>query len=214
MDKHILIFGTSTTYGAWDSQGGWVARLRKYIDKNQIESNFKNEILIYNQGISGAKTEDILKTLEPEAQARLGHNRDNEIIIILHVGINDTIYNEDLGKVEVSPDEFKNNLKLLLDKAKQYSEKIIIVGSMPVDKRVDPMPWAPGRSYRNEYVGKYNEILENVSKEEKAYFVEVFKKFIDTDYSSFLTDGVHMNDEGHKKLYEMVRDFLLEKKII
>ena len=33
----ILVFGTSTTYGAWDSEGGWVQRLTKYLDNKQLE---------------------------------------------------------------------------------------------------------------------------------------------------------------------------------
>lgn len=35
----ILFFGPSTTYGAWDSEGGYVQRLRKYLDKKVIDSN-------------------------------------------------------------------------------------------------------------------------------------------------------------------------------
>lgn len=214
MHKNILIFGTSTTYGAWDSDGGWVARFRKFIDGQIISSNFEKSDFVYNLGVSGDKTEDVLVRFESETKARLGHNRKKEIILIFHVVINDTIYNESLGKVEVSPQEFESNLKLLLNKAKKYSEKIIVVGSMPVDKRVDPMPWSPGRSYRNIYVAQYNEILENVSKTENVHFIEVYKKFINSDYSSLLVDGVHMNDEGHKKLYETVRDHLIKNKII
>jgi len=72
MDKHILVFGTSTTYGAWDSEGGWVARLRKFLDEKTISSNYKSEGLIYNLGVSGDKTEDVLKRFEPETKARLG----------------------------------------------------------------------------------------------------------------------------------------------
>lgn len=214
MHKNILIFGTSTTYGAWDSEGGWVARFRKFIDDQVISSNFEKSNFVYNLGVSGDKTKDVLVRFESEAKARLGHNRKREIILIFHVVINDTIYNEGLGKVEVSPQEFKNNLKLLLSKSKKYSNKIIVVGSMPVDKRVDPMPWAPGRSYRNTYVAQYNEILENVSKTENVHFIEVYKKFINSDYSSLLADGVHMNDKGHKKLYEIVRNYLIKNKII
>lgn len=30
----ILVFGDSIAYGKWDSDGGWVARLRKYVDVN------------------------------------------------------------------------------------------------------------------------------------------------------------------------------------
>ncbi len=214
MDKVFLIFGTSTTYGAWDSQGGWAARFRYFIDQRVIDSNYKRSDFVYNLGVSGDKTQDVLVRFESETKARLGHNRKKEIVIIFHVVVNDTIYNESLGKVEVSPQEFESNLKLLLNKAKKYSEQIIVVGSMPVDKRVDPMPWAPGRSYKNEYVAQYNEILENVSKTENVHFIEIYKKFIDSDYSNLLADGVHMNDEGHKKLYETVRDYLIKNKII
>lgn len=214
MHKNILIFGTSTTYGAWDSEGGWVTRFRKFIDGQVISSNFEKSDFVYNLGVSGDKTKDVLARFESEAKARLGHNRKKEIILIFHVVINDTIYNESLRKVEVSPQDFENNLKLLLNKAKRYSNKIIVVGSMPVDKRADPMPWAPGRSYKNEYVARYNEILEDVSKTENVHFIEIYKKFIDSDYSSLLADGVHMNDKGHEKLYEIVRDYLTKNKII
>ena len=214
MDKVFLIFGTSTTYGCWDSEGGWVQRFRYFIDQRVIDSNYKKSDLVYNLGVSGDKTQDVLVRFESETKARLGHNRKKEIVIIFHVVINDTIYNESLGKVEVSPQEFKNNLKLLLDKAKKYSEQIIVVGSMPVDKRADPMPWASGRSYKNEYVAQYNEISGDVSKTENVHFIEIYKKFINSDYSSLLADGVHMNDKGHEKLYEIVRDYLIKNKII
>ncbi len=32
----ILVFGPSTTYGAWDIEGGWVQRLRRYLDEKQL----------------------------------------------------------------------------------------------------------------------------------------------------------------------------------
>ena len=212
MDKHILVFGASTTYGAWDSEGGWVARLRKFLDEKTISSNYKREGLIYNLGVSGDKTEDVLKRFESETKARLGQS--NEIILIFHVGINDTIFNEKLNATEVSPEQFSKNFKLLIDKAKKYSKKIILVSYMPVDKRVDPIPWAAGRSYKNEFVGEFDRVMASVSKNEGVHFIEVFKRFIDTDYSKLLADGVHMNDEGHKKLYELVKDYLLKEKII
>jgi len=34
MTKNILIFGASITYGVWDlEKGGWVQRLRDYLEK-------------------------------------------------------------------------------------------------------------------------------------------------------------------------------------
>ena len=37
----LLVFGDSITYGAWDLEGGWVQRLRSFIDKkNLTDPNF------------------------------------------------------------------------------------------------------------------------------------------------------------------------------
>ncbi|MEK7185884.1 MAG: GDSL-type esterase/lipase family protein [Patescibacteria group bacterium] len=212
MDKLLLVFGTSTTYGAWDSEGGWVTRLRKFIDNKIINSGYKLHHLVYNLGISGDKTEDVVKRFDTEASARSSEKR--ETVILFHLGANDTIFNESLGVTEVSPDQFKENFKILIDKARKYSDTIILVSFMPVDKRVDPMPWAPGRSYRNEYLETYDQVLAKVAEDKNVHFIEVFKKYINSDYSSLLADGVHMNDDGHKKLYETVRDYLIKNKII
>ena len=213
MDKHILVFGTSTTYGAWDLEGGWVARLRKFIDQKILDSNYKEYCLVYNLGISGDKSEDILKRFEGETQARKGRHNE-EIVILLHLGINDCIYNENLGGLEVSPEQFKENLTQLITLAKKYSKKIVIIGSMPVDSRVDPMPWAQGRSYRNEYVEQYNKIMEEVAREGGVPFIEIYQRFVNGDYSSLLSDGVHMTTEGHQQFCEIVKKFLVENSFI
>lgn len=211
MDKYILVFGDSTTYGAWDEEGGWVARLRKFVDK---ENNSEDDsILIYNLGVSGDKSADILKRFETETKARLGH-KETEMIILLDVGVNDSIYNQSLGKTEVSLEKFAENLTKLINLAKKYSQKIVVLSPMPVDSRVDPMPWSPGRSYQNEYVGKFNEIMREVAQNEGVDFIEIYQQFINEDYSKLLDDGVHMTSDGHKKFYEIVRDHLIDKEII
>ena len=50
----ILVFGTSSTYGCWDEEGGWVQRLRKHLDKKQLTDKDSDlYYLVYNLGISG-----------------------------------------------------------------------------------------------------------------------------------------------------------------
>jgi len=210
---NILVFGTSTTYGAWDSEGGWVQRLRKFIDQKIIDSNFQLDYLVYNLGISGDKSKDILDRFESETVPRLD-KYGGENIFLFHLGINDCIFSETLGKTEVSEENFRSTLSELLAKASKYSSKVVIIGAMPVDDRVNPMPWSPKRAYRNEFVERFNQIMEEVAEKEGAHFVEAYKKFIETDYSSLLADGVHMNDEGYRRLFELVKDYLLEHKII
>jgi acyl-CoA thioesterase I len=212
---HILVFGTSTTYGAWDTEGGWVQRLRKFLDEKIIESNHELDYLVYNLGVSGDKSTNILARFEGETQVRLTRmDKDDEAVILFHLGVNDSIYNQSQGGVEVGEDQFRENLKKLIELARKYSKKIVFIGSMPVDSRVDPMPWAPGRSYKNEYVERFNKIMAEVSSEEEVHFIEVFQNFIKEDYSPLLADGVHMTDEGHRKLYELVLDYLLDKELI
>ncbi len=215
MDKHILVFGTSTTYGAWDIEGGWVQRLRKFFDQKTIDSNYQDYYLVYNLGVSGDKSTNILERFESETRVRTDlEDKNQETIILFHLGINDCIYNEGIGGLEVSQEDFKNNYIELIGLAKNYSQKIVVIGSMPTDSRVDPIPWAPGRHYRNEDVKKYNQIMEEVAKETEVEFLEIYEKFINQDYSSLLADGVHMSSEGHRQFYEIVKDYLLENKII
>lgn len=210
---NILVFGTSTTYGLWDIEGGWVQRLRKFLDEKMINSDYKHDYLIYNLGIGGDKSADILKRFVPETEGRLDDESKN--IMLFHLGINDCIYNNQLRKIEVSSAQFRQNYSKLIALAKKYSKKIVVIGSMPVDKRVDPMPWSQERAYKNEYVGEFNKIMRLVAQENKVYVIEIYEQFITKkDYSDLLADGVHMNSEGHKIFFEIVKDFLIANKII
>lgn len=215
MDKHILVFGDSITYGAWDIEGGWVARLRKYFDQRHINNKFGEGTyaLVYNLGVSGDKSTNILKRFRVETEARKGRHGE-ELIILFDIGSNDCIYNEKLNGLEVSPEDYKKNYLELIKLAKEYSQKIVIIGSMPTDKRVDPIPWAPGRHYRNEDVKKYNKMMKEVAEETGVGFLEIYEKFIHEDYSTLLADGVHMTTKGHKKFYEIVKNYLIDKELI
>ena len=60
----ICIFGDSVTWGAYDpEQGGWATRLRNYFEAQE------NNIDVYNLGISGDATADLLKRIEVEAKS-------------------------------------------------------------------------------------------------------------------------------------------------
>ena len=82
---NILVFGASITWGAWDREGGWVQRLRNFVDEKNI-SNPDYDRMIYNLGISGDTTENLLSRLENEVKTRLS---EEETIIIFSIGTND-----------------------------------------------------------------------------------------------------------------------------
>ncbi|MCD6094549.1 hypothetical protein J7J39_01440 [bacterium] len=208
----ILVFGDSITYGAWDKEGGWVQRLRKFLDeKNLADSDFYCKV--YNLGISGNNTEDILKRFEFETKQRL--KEIDETIIIFAIGLNDSQFVHSENKNRIPLEKFKENIQKLIKSAKKFSSKIIFVGLSPVNEtKTTPIPWDTDKSYRNEYIEQYNQTIKEVCREKKIYFIEIFEKLKDADYQKLLEDGLHPNSEGHQKIFEIVEDFLIKKNLI
>ncbi|MCH8741972.1 hypothetical protein IH779_03700 [Patescibacteria group bacterium] len=210
----ILIFGDSIAHGAWDTEkGGWVQRTKSFLDEETL-SESENEHTIYNLGVSGNNTEDLLERFEFETKQRLKED-DEELIFIFAIGVNDSQFIHSKNGLKFSPEEYKSNLNQLLNLAKKFSSKIIFVGLTPVDEaKTTPIPWNTDKSYKNEYIKKFNDVLSEFCKEKKIYFIEIFKELIEKDYQSLLEDGLHPNSEGHKKVFEIVRDFIIKNKIL
>jgi len=209
---HIIAFGDSITYGAWDINGGWLQRLRKFLDKKNIEDP-DADYMVYNLGVSGDNIENLLERFEFEIKPRLSENEEN--IIIFDIGLNDSQYLFKEKEFKFSDDEFKSNLQKLLVLAQKFSSKIIFLGIIPVNqKEVDPMPWAPEKSYKNDKIEKFNDIIKSLCKENNLFFVDMLGKFKKMNPEILLEDGAHPNSEGHKKIFEIARDFLLKNRIL
>ena len=203
----ILVFGDSITWGAFDLEGGgWVERLKLYMWA-------KGDIDVYNLGISGGKTPGLLERFESETKARI--EEDEETIIVFAIGINDSYFVHSKNSLMVPPEQFKENIQKLIGLAQQFSSKIIFVGLTLVDEsRTTPIPWDTDKSYKNENIKKYNEIIKSICKDKNIYFVEIFDKWLQSDYQTLLEDGLHPNSRGHHKIFETVKDYLVQNKII
>ncbi len=210
---NILVFGASTTYGCWDPEGGWVQRLRKVIDEKVVATKADFEWLVYNLAIDGDDTKGILERFEDEVGRRLWEGE--ETIIIISAAINDSLFENKTKHLRVPLDEFQKNLERLIEMSQEYSDKVIIVGTQPVDEvKVDPLPWLPTHSYKNEFLREYNEVAKSTARVMGAHFVEIFNELINMDYQKLLFDGVHGNAKGHKFIFDTVRDFLRENQIL
>lgn len=208
----ILVFGDSITYGAWDREGGWVSRLRKFLDGKRLADS-DSYFLVYNLGISGDNTDGLLERFEFEAKQRLDEENGN--IIAFAIGINDSQFVQSKKSFRVIPEKFKENIQKIIRLAQRYSTKIVFVGLTPVDEaKTSPLPWNADRFYKNEYIQKYGGIVKDVCKENKICFIEISGKFMKSDYTKLLEDGLHPNSEGHKIIFEIVKDFLVKEKII
>lgn len=200
----VCIFGASIVWGAIDPEhGGWVGRIRTFLE---VERNF--EIDVYNLGVSGDTTKELLERFEIECQAR------EPDVILISIGINDSQYINDRNNLRTSPEEFRNNIQRLIKLGQKFTSKIIFVGFNPVDEsKTMPIPWSPEKYYTNENVKEYNNIVKSVSEESKLPFVEIFNEWMKSSYKKLLEDGLHPNPKGHKKIFETVKDFLIQNEI-
>lgn len=208
----ILVFGASTTYGCWDKQGGWVVRLRKYLEEQAGDG--RPEYQVYNLGISGATSADILRRIDFETKQRLGRWK-KDIITLISAGSNDSEYLRDQKRSQIVLSESMKNIKKCLEIAKKYSHHVLFVGLTPMDEdKTDPIAWNSNESFFNKDLERYTQAIKDLCRQENVYYIDLWSSFIKTDYQKLFTDGVHPNSDGHQNIFEAVKDFLIKSKII
>ncbi len=206
----ILVFGDSIAWGAWDKKGGWAERLKRFCYKKYLEDS-QYFFSVYNLGISGNTTEHILERFEFETKQRR-YEKPEEVVIIFDFSRNDSAFIHSKNDLRVPEERFKKNTKKLISLAKKYSLKIFLIGGCPVDEKItDPVSWNKDVSYRNTDAKLYDEIMALICREEKITFINVFDQF---DINGDFNDGLHPNSEGHRKIYEKVKEKLIENEII
>ncbi len=200
----VLVFGASITQGYWDTQGGWVQRLRTYYDKKQVEDLTKDNPSIFNLGVSADTTKDILERFEPETKARQRPN----MAFIFSCGNNDSsILN---GQEKSTPQKFESELNELFGKAKKYSSKIMFVGPGPCEESLtNPVPqwWNKDLVYTNERILAFGKTAQKVCADNQIPYVQIFdamKSRIDQG-EKLLIDGLHPNDAGHELMFKLIQ---------
>jgi lysophospholipase L1-like esterase len=194
--ESICVFGDSTAWGAWDlEKGGWVSRLWLDIGKRDEEY-----VEIYNQSISGGTTETILKRFESEAKIR------NADALIFQTGGNDSAYEHTPENHLVLIEKFESNIQEIITRAKKLTQNVIFVGFKNCDEtKTMPVPWED-IYYTNENIQKYNVIMKKLCDKNNIPFLDLWGLLNNSD----LSDGVHPNATGHQKIFEKVKDFLIE----
>ncbi len=200
MEQNICIFGASSTWGAWDKEkGGWVNRLRLFIDSQD------KDMFVYNLGVSGDTTRELLARFDVEAEAR------QPAVIIFSIGDNDSIFIKSQNRQMVAAEEFEKNIQQLIDKSKKFTDKIVFCGCKKVDEsKAAPIPWETDYHYFNKHLSLYNQKLKELSEKNQVYFLEIFDLLTIDD----LDDGLHSNSQGHKKIFLAIKSFLQKNRLL
>ncbi len=162
---------------------------------------------LYNLGICGNTTDDILKRFDVEAKARVTFKRELDgNVILFSVGINDSkiLVEEKTYRMEINT--FSKNIQTLIDKAKLYTPKIAFIGLTPVEEEKT--------ARTNERVKKFNDSIKETCKQNNVPFFDMFEEFSKLDYKKLLGDGLHPNPEGYEKMYELIKSFLIQKEMM
>jgi lysophospholipase L1-like esterase len=204
----VLVFGASVTQGFWDTEGGWVQRLRKYYDKQQVDNWSNERPTIFNLGVSGDSTREILKRLEAETQAR---QTDRGLAFIISVGVNDSFIRGS-GETNMTPEQFSENYKQIVTIAKKYSDKIMLLGLQYCDEtRTRPVTWADIH-YTNERIKMFDLKTKQLAEEYGIRYMGIFDQLRERFEAgkNVYHDGLHPNDAGHQLIFELVRPALDE----
>lgn len=194
----ICVFGDSITFGYNDDEGGWVDRLKRFFFTQN------NDVSVYNVGISGDTTENLLSRLELECIQREPN------VLIFAIGINDSSYIESKENHQIDVKFFRDNLSKILEIGRKFTQTIVFIGLTRVDEiKTKPIPWDKRKYYDNENVQKYNSIIKDFCSDNNIPFVSM----IDTINLDDLDDGLHPNSKGHEKIFEKIRNFLLSQSI-
>lgn len=186
MDKTFCIFGDSVVQAAYVKRG-WVDMLREYLEK-KYKRDFVN---VFNLGVGGNTSEDILKRFASEAAARIPTS------IIFSVGVNDSGYYQTPANPVVELAQFRSNLEKLAQAGQKISSDITFVGLVLGN------PGPDEKSFTRPRTKKYDQAIREITQKYQCQFIDLLNELNHQDFQ----DGLHPNDQGHRKMFEVIKKY-------
>lgn len=193
----LLVFGDSMAYGKWDPEGGWVQRLRKFIDE-KYNINKTGAVLVYNLGIPSELAINMVNRVQSELDARVSGPED-EATVIFSTGLNDSCPNNRFSEKQTPEVDFKQAMSKMIEMALSKQCKVFVLGLTPSN---------PARSkgllFTNEEIKRYDQFISEVCNEKKVEKIAIFDELMKQNYPDLLVDSVHPNATGHQMIFEIV----------
>lgn len=194
---NICIFGDSVTWGAFlPFRAAWANLLRNYLEGQD------SQIAVYDLGIDANTSTDLLNRFDTEAAAR------HPEFIIFAIGTNDAAYRDEPDNALTPINEFRANITDLFEKASHFTPNLLVIGlAKGDDSLTQPLPRSTtSKCYSRSNTQRYNDVLESLCKNRIVQFVDIFNLLTNEDFD----DGLHPNLGGHQKIFEAVKEVLLE----
>jgi lysophospholipase L1-like esterase len=161
--------------------------------------------VLYNLGVRGDGLERLAARLSGEVGCRGELRRQLPQGVLLGVGLNDTArVGRPDGRPQLDAEGFLFGLQQLLRKAKEIAP-VHVIGLTPVEEAA--MPYAGVLWYSLADIRRYEALLEEACLEVNVPFLPLLEGlFAKPDWPLWLSnDGLHLNSEGHRQVFERVR---------
>lgn len=199
--QRIVAIGASTVYGRVDVEGGgWVGRLRRWHESQHPRN------AVFNLGIGGDTSSGFLQRLKLEVPVR------RPDLILVSGGSNDAKKVDSRNApVTTSLPQFEQNIREIIKLGQEIAD-LVFVSIYPVNEsKTTPISWADNY-YLLADLRHYAQATKEICEAGKVPYIDIFNEWLKTDYMSLLADdGLHPNSLGHQKIFESVRDFLIDK---
>jgi acyl-CoA thioesterase I len=182
-DVRICFFGDSFVAGVGDPAGlGWVGRLARALHAEGTP------LTVYNLGVRGNTSADVLARFDSELRARLRPGTDTRVVVSF--GVNDTML--DGGVPRVAPAESVANLEEIIGRTRL---PLLVVGPPPIADDEHAARIA-------DLSGRYRELCAR----QAVPFAEVHPALLDSPWiaEARLSDGAHPAEAGYQALADLV----------
>lgn len=139
-------------------------------------------------------------------------------IVFIKYGVNDCKrFGGADGRTLVSPDEYRGNLRGIIKAFKQYTDaEIVLLSPTPVVSAIvdtEANFEATYMTWKNHDIKLCGEIMQELSIEHQARFVDLFKAFGEVPYEAlYLPDGLHPGSPGHQEILKTIATEFYERR--
>ena len=200
--RKLVALGDSGVFGWGDSEGGgWCDRLRRHW------MELPGGPVLYNLGVRGDGLERLTARLQSEVLRRGELRRQTPQGILIGIGLNDLArVGRPDGRHQLAPDAFLFGLQQLLQEARTIAP-VHVIGLSPVLE--ERMPYADVLWYDLAEVRRYEALLEQACLEADVPFLPLLNTLLAEPHWPQLlsSDGLHLGADGHRLVFEQVRQW-------
>lgn len=204
----IVFMGDSITEGQFVHHSlRWTERVASNVRAHVSNKIDTDSLHFFNRGISGETTRQGLERFPRDVQVLAPH------IMTLQFGLNDcNCWDSDRGLPRVSEIAYRANLLEMIDRARNFGTKYIILSTNHPTLRHRRL--MSGKSLEDSRV-VYNDIVRDVANESEVILCDVDSAFGDVDrdkLSELLLpepDVLHLSETGHDKYFHVIKKPIL-----